>query len=67
MDREKLRTTLIRGCALLEIKINSHQVEQLLKFADLIAETNQHMNLTRITSEAEFAVKHFVDCLALQK
>lgn len=66
MDKEKLRTTLIRGCSLLKIEINSHQVEQLLKFADLIEEANQQMNLTRITSEEDFAVKHLVDCLALQ-
>lgn len=29
MDRENLRTHLIRGCALMCIEINSHQVEQL--------------------------------------
>lgn len=49
------------------IEINSHQVEQLLKFAKLVEAGNRQMNLTRITSEAEFAVKHFVDCLAVQK
>lgn len=67
MDRENLRTHLIRGCALMCIEINSHQVEQLLKFAKLVEAGNRQMNLTRITSEAEFAVKHFVDCLAVQK
>ena len=59
MDRENLRTHLIRGCALMCIEINSHQVEQLLKFAKLVEAGNRQMNLTRITSEAEFAVKQW--------
>jgi len=67
MDINQLRTTLIRGCALADIDIHSHMVEQLLKYAQLIETANQQMNLTSITSVEEFAIKHFVDCLLLQK
>lgn len=56
-----------------EVEISSHpgalrDVEifsQLGAFRDLVLETNQKMNLTAITSEADFAVKHFADSLSL--
>ena len=34
-------------------------------FRDRVLETNRVMNLTRITGEAEFALRHFVDSLSL--
>ncbi len=67
MDKVKLHDMLVEGCALLDISISPNQIEKLLLFASMIEETNQKMNLTRIISEQDFAIKHFVDCLALQK
>ncbi|MFY9436751.1 MAG: 16S rRNA (guanine(527)-N(7))-methyltransferase RsmG [Limnochordia bacterium] len=67
MDRESLRSHLIEACSLMAIEIRTDQVEQLLRFAAMVEAGNQRMNLTRIESEKEFAVKHLVDCLAVQK
>jgi len=66
MDRDNLRAHLVECCTLMGIEINEQQVEKLLRFAALVDAGNRQMNLTRITSEAEFAVKHLVDCLAVR-
>lgn len=67
MDRELLQEWLIKGCDEAEISLEKQELEKLLNFADLVLETNKTMNLTRITSMEEFAIKHFVDCLLLSK
>lgn len=67
MANKELREWIIRGSAVANIETNFHQLEQMLHFADLISEVNQTMNLTRITSAQDFAIKHFVDCLFLSK
>jgi len=67
MDRDLLKEWLIKGCEQAEISLTEIQLTRLLDYADLVLETNKIMNLTRITSMEEFAIKHFVDCLLLAK
>lgn len=67
MDRDLLKEWLVKGCTIAEIELESWQLAKLLDYADLVLETNKTMNLTRITSMEEFAIKHFVDCLLLAK
>lgn len=67
MELTKLRDWLINGCATADIPLSSSQTEELLQFAKFVLEVNQTMNLTRITSPEDFAIKHFVDCLLISK
>lgn len=57
-------TALEEGLAELGIEIAADQQVQLTEFARLVEDGNRLMNLTRITSPAEMAVKHFVDSLS---
>lgn len=51
-----------------EIGLSEAQIEQFELFAELIVEWNAtRMNLTRLTSPLEIAVKHFLDSLTLLK
>ena len=45
-------------------QISDEQVDQLLRFYDMLIETNRQMNLTSITEFDEVMVKHFVDSAA---
>lgn len=47
--------------------ISDIQVQQFIKYYDLIVEKNNFMNLTSITEYEEFVVKHFLDSLQLVK
>lgn len=64
MERKDCRV-LTEGCRYFGIELNSRQIEQFLKYYDLLTEWNSFMNLTGITEFGEVMQKHFVDSLAL--
>ena len=45
------------------ITLTKKQGKQLHKYYDLVIETNEHVNLTRITEKDDFYLKHFYDSL----
>ena len=47
--------------------LNTKNIDKFEKYKKLILEYNKHTNLTRITEEDEFNVKHFLDSLSLFK
>lgn len=49
------------------IELTDIQVEQFLKYYELLVEWNSFMNLTGITEYEEVVIKHFVDSLSLVK
>jgi 16S rRNA (guanine527-N7)-methyltransferase len=46
-----------------KIKLSDVQIAQLTKYAALLKEWNEKINLTSITEEGEVVEKHFLDCL----
>lgn len=50
-----------------EYKLDIKNIEKFEKFKKLILDYNEHTNLTRITEDEEFNVKHFLDSLSLIK
>ena len=51
----------------LSIELNEKQVEQFIKFYEMLVEWNKVMNLTGITEYEEVVEKHFVDSLSIVK
>ncbi len=49
------------------VALSDNQLAAFQKYAELLVEWNQKMNLTAITEPEEIAVKHFVDSLMLLK
>lgn len=47
--------------------LSNEQCEQLQRYAEILVEWNEKMNLTAIVEPEEIAVKHFLDCLMLFK
>ena len=45
------------------IVLNSSQIEKLSQFEEKVVETNEKFNLTNITTEPDFTIKHIIDCL----
>ena len=50
---------------MLDIELNSHQIDQFSQYYDLLCEKNKVMNLTSITQPEEVIDKHFIDSLSL--
>lgn len=57
----------IKGLEELNIKITDEQIDQFIKYYEMIVETNKVMNLTAITDFDEVIVKHFIDSLLIVK
>lgn len=49
------------------IKLDDEAVKRLERYAELLVEWNEKMNLTAITDPEGIAVKHFADCLSIFK
>ncbi|NMW86049.1 16S rRNA (guanine(527)-N(7))-methyltransferase RsmG [Peptoniphilus sp. AGMB00490] len=47
--------------------LSTDNIDKFEKYKELILKYNEHTNLTRITEEDEFNVKHFLDSLSLFK
>ena len=56
-----------QGLEELGIDLSNDQIEQFVKFYEMLVEKNKVMNLTGITEFNEVIVKHFIDSLALVK
>ncbi|MBE7066994.1 MAG: 16S rRNA (guanine(527)-N(7))-methyltransferase RsmG [Ruminococcaceae bacterium] len=62
---EENKRLLIEGFSQFDIEVTEEQILQLEKYMNFLLEKNKVMNLTAITDEAEFIVKHFVDSVSI--
>lgn len=53
------------AAASLGVPLNDHQLDQFLKYYEMLVETNKVMNLTAITEFEDVVQKHFIDSLSL--
>ena len=61
------REFLLNEVKKIGIELSDVQVEQFIKYYELLVERNSFMNLTGITEYEEVVIKHFVDSLSLVK
>ena len=59
------KAKLIETAAGFGVAVSAEQAEKLDRYAALLAQWNERMNLTAITDPAEMRVKHFADSLTL--
>ena len=62
-----MKELLIDGAKQLGITLSETQVEQFMRYKELLQEWNQKMNLTAITEDREVMTKHFLDCMTINK
>lgn len=58
-----MQDLLVQGAAELGIRLHDTQAAQLQRYAALLQEWNEKMNLTAITDDEGIAVKHFLDSM----
>lgn len=62
-----MRELLREGAKQLDITLTETQIDQFMKYKELLQEWNQKMNLTAITEDREVITKHFLDCMTINK
>ena len=63
-DHRAQTDRLIRGAALLGVTLTAEQAGQLARYAELLEEWNERLNLTRVPPE-DYVTLHFLDSLAV--
>ena len=62
-----MKDLLVNGAKELGIELSERQVEQFMRYKQLLQEWNEKMNLTAITENREVMTKHFLDCMTINK
>ena len=57
----------LKGLEELQIELSENQIQQFIKYYEMLVEKNKVMNLTAITEFDEVIEKHFLDSLSLIK
>lgn len=53
--------------SLFGVELNEKALERFDRYAEMLVETNKHLNLTAITEPEEIVIKHFADSLSVLK
>lgn len=67
MEENVFKNKLKENAEMIGVTLNETQLEQFYNYKNLVIEWNEKINLTAITDDLEFAVKHFVDSLTINK
>ena len=67
MDFDEFKDELIIQAKKIDVILDEEQIQKFYKYMELLLEWNEKINLTAITKQDEIILKHFVDCLTIQK
>jgi 16S rRNA (guanine527-N7)-methyltransferase len=62
-----MKDLIMNGSKQLGVELTDYQCSQLIKYADLLVDWNNKINLTAITDKTGIATKHFLDSLTAIK
>ena len=67
MEEKVFKDKLRENVDAIGVSLNEENLDKLYKYKELVLSWNEKINLTAITEDNEFAVKHFVDSLTINK
>lgn len=67
MEEKDFKNKLREDAEVIGVTIDDTMLDQFYNYKNLVVEWNEKINLTAITDDLDFAVKHFVDSLTINK
>lgn len=67
MVEKDLKKMLYENALKVNVQLSDSQLDLFYKYKELVIEWNKNINLTAITDDVDFAVKHFVDSITIDK
>lgn len=67
MEEKIFKEKLRESANVIGVKLNDTMLEQLYNYKKLVIDWNEKINLTAITEDFEFIIKHLVDSLTINK
>ena len=66
MEEKILKEILKERAQSINVFLNEEELNQFYQYKELVLEWNEKINLTAITDEREFIIKHFIDSLTIK-
>ena len=67
MEEKKFKEILKKNAEFVGVTLDDVMLEQFFCYKNLVVEWNEKINLTAITDDLDFVVKHFVDSITINK
>lgn len=67
MEENDFKNKLRENAEIIGVTLNDEELKNFYNYKNLVLEWNEKINLTAITDDLEFAVKHFVDSITINK
>lgn len=67
MEENVFKNQLRENAKIIGINLDDDMLEQFYKYKNLVLDWNSKINLTAITDDLEFIIKHFIDSLTINK
>ena len=67
MEEKIFKEKLKKYAKIIGIELNEDMLNKFYKYKNLIVDWNEKINLTAITDDLEFIIKHFVDSITINK
>lgn len=67
MEKIEFKNKLKENAEIIGVALDDNMLEKFYNYKNLVIEWNEKINLTAITDEIDFIVKHFVDSLTINK
>jgi len=67
MDKQIFKQKLKENAGIIGISLDEQELEKFYNYKNLVVEWNEKINLTAITDDHEFIVKHFIDSITINK
>lgn len=67
MEEIEFKEKLKENAELINVEINDDEIDKLYEYKNLVIEWNEKINLTAITEDFEFIIKHFIDSFTINK
>ena len=67
MEEKVFKEKLKEDAAIIGVQLDDTMLDKLYQYKNLVIEWNEKINLTAITDDLEFIVKHFIDSITVNK
>lgn len=67
MEEKNFKEVLKNNASKVDVILNDEMLDKFFKYKNLIIEWNEKINLTAITEDLDFIIKHFIDSLTINK
>lgn len=67
MEEKEFKEKLKKNALAIDVELDDEMLNQFYQYKNLVVEWNEKINLTAITDDFEFIIKHFVDSITINQ